>query len=102
MIVVLHGASGAVELVDPDDFGALAVRVDAGVDEDRLAPALEGIGTIEGSHVDLEDGALARLAPERAADPEWTASLERMLEYARSKGWADADGRVRAHIEQEG
>jgi hypothetical protein len=50
-------------------------------------------------HAFIAPDCLRRLAGERAADPEWTERLERMLEYARSHGWTGDDGSIRAHIE---
>src|SRR5262245_59227809 len=36
-----------------------------------------------------------------AVTPEWEASLQGMLEYARTKGWVDDElGAVRAHVER--
>ncbi len=44
--------------------------------------------------------AVRRLAGDLAADPEWTAGLEKMLAYASSKGWMDPSGTaIQAHVE---
>lgn len=68
-------------LAEPDDFG-------------RFEVAAERPG-----HATIAAEELRRLAGARAADPEWQSNLEKMLAYADSKGWIEADGSIRAHIE---
>ncbi|MEV5843541.1 hypothetical protein AB0M32_16420 [Streptomyces sp. NPDC051985] len=70
----------AVEVCERDDFTEFKVV---------LAAA---------AHAWVEPGVLAELAG-RAEDLAWRDKLEAMVSYARSKGWADERGRVRAHVE---
>jgi hypothetical protein len=89
-------------LADQDNFRAFAIMV-AGT-SDRLpavAEALTGLGELdaEGTHAMLDAAAVRRLADGGA---EWTAGFDAMVEYARSKGWTDEQGRVRAHLEWQG
>ena len=67
-------------LHDPDDFTSFKVVVRA----------------LEHARVPAE--VIRALAGDRAGDPDWQRSLEKMLEYARQHGWLDESG-VRAHIE---
>ncbi len=50
----------------------------------------------EHSFVDPEE--LRRLAG-RADDTAWNEGFGAMVEYARGKGWVDADGALQAHLE---
>lgn len=88
-------ASG-VALDDADNFRAFAVVVTG---EPDLSSALAGLGVVDGDHVFFDAEAVKRLAGERATD-DWGANFDKMVEFARSKGWVDGAGRVRAHIER--
>lgn len=91
-------SSAGVTLVDRDNFGAFAVEVVGEVD---LAGALGGIGETDGEHVYLDVPAVKGLAGD-GATAEWVADFDKMIEFARSKGWVDEAGRVRAHVERRG
>jgi hypothetical protein len=93
---ILVGRAG-VALVDGENFRAFAVVVE-GADVD-LGGALEGVGAVDGEYVWLDPEAVRGLAGE-AAGPEWLAQFDGMIEFARSKGWVDGAGRVRAHVER--
>jgi hypothetical protein len=69
-----------VEVRDPDQFTSFSVVVST--------PA----------HVWLEPEAVARLAG-RTGDEAWQEEFAAMAAYARSKGWVDGSGRLRAHVE---
>jgi hypothetical protein len=46
---------------------------------------------------------VVNLAGARGADPDWAASFQAMVDYARSHGFLSADGtQVRAHVEHGG
>ena len=96
MYLQVDGSS--VELVEAGDFRRFAVVV---VADGELA-ALDGLGEVDsaGEHVFLEPAAIRGLAGERATG-EWGEGFEKMVEFARSKGWVDEAGRVRAHIERQ-
>jgi hypothetical protein len=79
-----------------DNFRAFAVVVTG---EPDLGAGLDGLGAVDGDHVFLDPEGVKRLAGERAAG-DWGANFDKMIEFARSKGWVDELGRVRAHIER--
>ena len=84
-------ADGAVTLEEPDDFTRFAVLATPGA-------TLAGVARREGNHAWVPPAALRRLAPHAGA-PDWEQGFGRMLAYAGSKGWVDAEGAVRAHVE---
>lgn len=84
-----------VALVDVTNFRAFSVAVHGDRD---LGTALDGVGVVDGEHAFLDVGEVKRLAGEQT--PEWGAEFDKMIEFARSKGWVDEAGRVRAHIER--
>jgi hypothetical protein len=91
----------AARLADRDNFRAFAVMVDGTPDRlPAVVSALNGLGVVEadGGHAMLDAGAVRLLAGATAGDA-WTAGFDTMVEYARSKGWTDEHGRVRAHLE---
>jgi hypothetical protein len=94
MYVEVSGSG--VGLGDVDNFGAFAVVVEG---EQDLGVRLAGLGVVEGEHVYFDAEAVKGLAGERASG-EWGVGFDRMVEFARSKGWVDGAGRVRAHIER--
>jgi flavin reductase (DIM6/NTAB) family NADH-FMN oxidoreductase RutF len=97
MYVELH-PTGLLRLSDPRNMSTFHARVPAGrlaLFQDRLGSggAMEGDG-----HVWLSPSLIRTLAGP-VADESWSRDFERMLAYARRKGWLDALGRIRAHIE---
>ena len=89
-------ADGAVTLEEADNFRGFSVGAAPGV---PLARALDGIARLEGdTHAWVSPAALRRFAPQ-AGQPGWEKGFGKMLDYAASKGWTDAEGAVRAHIE---
>jgi hypothetical protein len=100
MHIAINTAGGTPELVEPDDFKAFDILAPGEPDAERLAAATAGIGRADGAdHVYVDVVALRALAGSRAQDDEWCRGLDAMLEYARSKGWLDESGAVRAHVE---
>jgi hypothetical protein len=69
-----------LELREPDDFKDFKIVV-RGVDGLVPRHVLEG----------LADG--------RASDPAWRDEFEKMLAYAKAKGWLTADGAIQGHVE---
>lgn len=89
-----------IALCEQENFGELSVRVAGGADLDDLGRALVGHGRLDGeSHVYLDVDALRTMAGATALQEVWQTSLEKMVSFARSKGWVDRHGAVRAHIE---
>jgi hypothetical protein len=94
-------APPAARLADRDNFRAFAITVDGTPDQlPTVVDALTGLGTVDadGGHAMLDADAVRRLAGATEGDP-WSADFDAMVEYARSKGWTDEHGRVRAHLE---
>lgn len=50
------------------------------------------------THAWVDPRSLTELAG-RASDTAWQDKLGRMISYAETKGWLDAQGHVRAHVE---
>ncbi|MFL6144165.1 MAG: hypothetical protein ACJ72N_20155 [Labedaea sp.] len=98
---LLVDLSGPVARVSLDDAGNMrefsVVVVGGGVPDGRVAGALAGLGTIDGEHAWLDGAAVKRLAGAGVGE-SWPAEFDRMTEFARSKGWTDAHGRLRAHL----
>jgi hypothetical protein len=91
---ILVGPGGVVSLEDPDDFTRFAVVAASGV---ALPGGLPGI-VRDADHAWVSPEALRRLAPQ-SGTPDWEAGFARMLAYAASKSWVNAEGAIRAHIE---
>jgi len=95
----VSGGSTRASLLQPDDFKAFKVVVRGDGPSLGERSAVAGIARVD-EHAWVRVDALHELAGP-AATPEWRASLEGMLEYARSKGWVDDElGAVRAHVER--
>lgn len=77
----LRSVPPTVSLREADDFGGFKVVV------------------AKASDAQVSRAELRRLAGARADDPEWSAQLEKMIEYAESKGWVAEDGSIQAHLE---
>jgi hypothetical protein len=93
----LRGPSPTARLVNADDLKSFAVVLledDTPLGE-RLAPL--GVARFD-EYAWIATAELERLAGD-AATPEWKASFQAMLEFARSKGWVDDElGAVRGHV----
>lgn len=89
--------SGTVVLEEAEEFRRFAVLVPPGT-----APgdsALAGLMRVEGrTHAWVRPAAVLALHP--APDAAWRGKFDAMVAYAASKGWTDAEGCVRAHIEE--
>jgi len=89
--------AGAITLCEPSVFNRLDVLVDPQPPQ-RLEQAIARIGGRDGpGHVRLSPAVL-RFLSGQAGVPEWESGFGAMLSYAASKGWLDAEGRVRAHL----
>jgi hypothetical protein len=89
-------------VVDVDDLGRLHLALGQVTDEEA-AEVLEraGLGRFTDSeHAVLDVAALHAAAQPRATAPDWQANWDRMIGYARSKGWLSEDGStVQVHVE---
>lgn len=94
-------ADGAVSLDEGDEFRRFSIRFDSGA---RGTPAAEaGLAAVarrDGEAAWVSPDALRRLAP-RGEDPAWLAAFDAMVAFARSRGWVDEGGRIRAHVEAD-
>ena len=88
-----------VDLEEPDDCSAFhLVARDVGPEE--VQGALSGFGAFEGDHAWIEPEVLCTLAEGRVAD-DWEDRFDAMRTHATGKGWVDAEGRIRAHVQWE-
>jgi hypothetical protein len=99
------GPDGLVTLTDQGTFTEFAVRALVS-DATTLEQALSSIGPVSRAagaptHVFVPTSWLLEQAGERAHDPLWRERFDGMVAYAAGKGWTDADGRVRAHVEHD-
>lgn len=85
-------------LDEVEDFTGFKAVAPAGDDLRALARKC-GLVDAGGAHLWVDPNWLLSQRPNEDA---WRESLAGMIGYAESKGWLDASGRVRAHIEIEG
>lgn len=99
MHVDLRAEPARVTLEQAEDFGGFMV-VAAG-EGSSLADAIAPLGRLDGeSHAYLAREALIGLAGPLGRDAGWRERFDAMVAYARDKGWTDAEGAIRAHIER--
>lgn len=96
-IRIVEDAAGqpAAELHDAQSFDGFCVEVPARWSQDPLEP----LGRRAGRHLFVSAEMVRELAGPATADAAWCAKLKGMVAYAESRGWMDADGKIRAHIE---
>jgi hypothetical protein len=98
----LRVTPASVELAEPDDFGGFRV-VARGLEQehhDQLVTALRRIGRVaDDGHVFVGVRRLYSLADDRTCDRGWLESFDQMVAYARARGWTDAAGAIRAHVQ---
>jgi hypothetical protein len=97
MFVRVDTATARSELHHPDDLQRLHVEVVGDGDQTAIDGALGEFGRLDGDHVWLRIDALREAGP---GDDGWTTRFDAMIDYARSKGWTDGAGAVRAHVER--
>jgi hypothetical protein len=96
VIVVVDGSEGAVRLEQPEALNELSVKLrDCSVP--HAGTLLSGLGRIDGTHVWLDINGLKQLSPLQLS-PEWASGFDATIDYARTKGWTDVSGHVRAHL----
>jgi hypothetical protein len=99
-IITSSEPKSSARLIEADDFKHFAVVVQAPENADTLRHAAAAFGRTEGHRfVFIDPDALRRLPGAKGNDVGWLSSLEAMLQFARSKGWVDDAGMVRAHVE---
>ena len=101
--VDLSTHDGEIAVESPEDCGKFHVEATGAPDGDwaRLGHALvdAGVGRVEDDHAFVEVGAIRTLVAGRVG-AAWADDFEKMLAYARTKGWLDEGGNaVQAHVE---
>ena len=103
MYVLIHLSTQgpALQLKEPDDLRALKVIVRGRApDRARVADALSSVGCLDrAGNAMLGIDELKRLAGPLGEDREWSDAFDRMVAYARSKGWVVGTDRLKAHCE---
>jgi hypothetical protein len=99
MVIVVSG--GTISLGEPEDFKRFSVAATPGADVGGVL-AVSKWGWADSA--DEGEVWIRAEAVRDAVGPQppsgWTAQFDKMLEFARSKGWLSADGEgIRAHVE---
>ncbi|MDO9707173.1 hypothetical protein [Paracraurococcus lichenis] len=97
--MIIHVSTAGARLDAPEDLKAFKVLVAEGLHGEALAAALGPAGRLDGDHAWISPDWL-RAASGRAGDAAWVQGFEAMLAYAAKKGWVDAAGAIRGHIER--
>lgn len=91
---------GALEMAEPNDFTSFVLTGCRPDGARRRAMAGAGIYlTDDGNHGFVTSALIERLAAAKGVDASWRGGFLTMVAYARRKGWADDEGRLRAHTE---
>jgi hypothetical protein len=99
--VDLAPAPPTVTLEEPEDTQQFHVAVVGGKDWGLVFGALvdAAAGRLEGEDAFITVDAVRRLAEGRVPE-SWNGDVDKMIEYARSKGWFDDETHaIRAHVE---
>jgi hypothetical protein len=91
-----------VRVVHCDDLSRLHLALGEVTDEEADETLRQaGLGRLEGADTGFLDvAALRRVAEERGTAPDWAQQWDRMVEYARGKGWLSEDGAaLQVHVE---
>jgi LmbE family N-acetylglucosaminyl deacetylase len=79
----------------------IEILTELSVEADVAAVTLGELGTVDGDHAWLQIDELRRAAHRAGAPEGWDTEFERMIAYAKTKGWISDDGcAVRAHIDR--
>jgi hypothetical protein len=96
MDIHVNVTAGSVDILQREDLTRLEVNLTGGSD-DEASGVLGTLGRLEGDYAWLNVESLRRLAG--SDRPEWNEGYVRMIEFARSHGWTNADAStVRAHV----
>ncbi|MGK0741303.1 hypothetical protein ACSHWG_05405 [Leucobacter sp. Z1108] len=103
MKIVVNSAaeSTPIQLLDPENFREFSVILASSEPIEALNDHIQSIGRLEGEgHLFVDKNALIELAGNLGTSAAWLENLEAMTTFAESKGWTDASGAIRAHIER--
>jgi hypothetical protein len=101
MIIRVLASTRAIEIDDPRNSKAFAVRIEGAFDDPAVQASLLGRAALssDGQHAWISESIL-REWPELAAEPWWQEGLSRMIAAVERFGWIDpANHSIRAHIE---
>jgi len=86
-------------LADPDDFTAFSIGIAQNVPRPQVAAALAKMGPgLDGAEAFVSVATIKELAGERASDAGWLAQLDKMIDFAKPRGWLNESGDVRGHL----
>jgi len=97
IVVQTQGGDVVIGLDEPDDFSRFDIQI-LDVSEDEARKSLERIAVLQSEHAFVDPAALFSLPGARPENADWVNQFELMTDYARSKGWVDESGRIRAHV----
>jgi hypothetical protein len=101
MIIRIVASSRSIEIDDPHNFRAFAVRMEGPFDDPAVEAELLGrvaLGS-DREHAWISEKVL-REWPQLASETWWQEGLTKMIAAAQSFGWIDqANHSIRAHIE---
>jgi hypothetical protein len=100
MIIRLIAASRAIEIDDPGNFRAFAVRMEGSFDDSVRAELLGRVAVnSDREHAWISEKVL-REWPSLQSESWWQEGLTKMIAAVQSFGWIDqANHSIRAHIE---
>jgi hypothetical protein len=94
MIIQIDPA-GIVTLLDVDNLRHFSIRM---AQTDAATASLAELARTDGpGHAWIAQDRILALVPQ--ARPDWLSQFAAMTSYATGKGWTDATGAIRAHIE---
>lgn len=86
-------------LDDPDNFRDFKIVAETAKDQlEDIGQALtdSGAGLVDETHAWVSE---AWLRANKSGASAWDEGFAKMCAYAKSKGWVDESGRIRAHVE---
>jgi hypothetical protein len=101
MLIKLVAASRSVEIEDPGNFRAFAVRIEGPFEDTAARDALLGSLAVshDREHAWISEAALRAWAPLKD-EAWWQEGLSGMIAAVQRFGWVDNDNHtIRAHIE---
>jgi hypothetical protein len=86
-----------VTLEEPEDFSRFHVEV-VGLEASEVPVQMERLGVggiVDDEHIAVSIATIKSLAGQRP--PSWECSFDRMIDYARSRGWLCDEHHIQAH-----
>lgn len=98
MRIVLN-AGAAPRLEGAADFKRFAIALDPALDADRATAVAPVADIADADHAWVRADAVRAMSP-LAGTADWESGFAAMIGFARTHGWIDDQGRIRAHIER--